>query len=183
VTGKTAVFLDRDGVLCEAIVRDDGKPYAPTRFEDFALVADGAQQVARLRAAGLLALVFTNQPEIANGLLQPAELERMHAVLRTQMAVDDIYVCPHGKNDGCACHKPLPGMLTAAAREWRVDLEQSFVIGDRWRDIDAGRAVGCFTVLLERPYSACTTANVAVADLASAVDLVLDRVGRKPWNT
>lgn len=171
---KRAVFLDRDGVLCEAIVRN-GRAYAPTALEDFRLAEDAAAQVARLREAGFVCLVFTNQPELARGMLAPDTLEAMHRLLREQIAVDGVYICPHDPADGCECHKPKPEMLHAAAKQWPLSLPDSFVIGDRWRDVDAGRSAGCFTILLERSYSACSTADACVADLAAAVDLVLAR--------
>jgi len=102
-------------------------------------------------------------------------LDRMHAQLRAAVGVDDILVCGHLDDDDCACRKPRPGMLEAAARKWAIDLPASFVVGDRWRDIEAGRAVGCYTVLIERPYSECRDADARVADLAAAVDAVLAR--------
>lgn len=175
--GKRAVFLDRDGVLVEAIVRADGKAYAPTALADFTLVANAAAQVGRLREAGLLCIVFTNQPELANRLLEPSVLEEMHRALRTAVPVHDIYVCPHDKSEGCRCHKPATGMLVDAAEAWGIDLARSFVIGDRWRDIGAGKAAGCYSVLLERPYSACDDADLRVQTLVDAVDAVLSRLG------
>lgn len=173
---KRAVFLDRDGVLAEAIVRDN-RAVAPTRLEDFVLVPEAGEQVARLRAARLVCLVFTNQPEIARGLLDRAVLDMMHERLREAVPVDDVLVCPHDPTDDCACHKPKVGMLLDAAERYELDLAQSFVIGDRWRDVDAGRAAGCYSILIDRPYSACRTADACAADLAGAVDLVLARVG------
>jgi D-glycero-D-manno-heptose 1,7-bisphosphate phosphatase len=173
---KRAVFLDRDGVLAEAIVRNN-RAVAPTRLEDFVLVSDAGEQVARLRAAGLVCLVFTNQPEIARGLLDPAVLDVMHERLRAAVSVDEIYVCPHDPTDDCACHKPKIGMLLDAAERYQLDLARSFVVGDRWRDVDAGRAAGCYSILIERPYSACPIADACAADLVEAVDLVLAHLG------
>jgi D-glycero-D-manno-heptose 1,7-bisphosphate phosphatase len=140
-------------------------------------VADAVEQVARLRAAGLLCILFTNQPELASGELAADTLAAMHRQLRAAVPLDVLYVCPHASSAGCACHKPAPGMLHAAAARWDIDLAASFVIGDRWRDIGAGRAVGCYTVLLGRPYSACEDADARVDTLAAAVDVVLARVG------
>jgi D-glycero-D-manno-heptose 1,7-bisphosphate phosphatase len=169
---RRAAFLDRDGVLAQEIVRD-GKAYAPTVLEDFHLVPDAAKQVDRLQAAGLKCVVFTNQPEVARGLLARETLEAMHARLVDEVAVDDILVCPHDSDLVCMCRKPKPGMLHTAAERWGVSLPTSFVIGDRWRDIEAGRAVGCYTVLLSRPYSECSTADASVETLGEAVDVVL----------
>src|SRR5207248_10850670 len=103
-----------------------------------------AELVARLRTAGLVCVVFTNQPEVARGVIAPGVLDAMHDKLRVAVPVDDIYVCPHDGGEGCACRKPRPGMLRAAAARWDVSLADSFVVGDRWRDVDAGRAVGCY---------------------------------------
>ena len=170
---RRAVFLDRDGVLAEAIVWADGKPYAPTRVEDFVLVPEAPEQVQRLRDAGFLCIVFTNQPELANGELASSDLDAMHRTMRAALPLDDVYVCPHDKSEGCRCHKPATGMLDDAAARWDVDLATSFVIGDRWRDIGAGRAAGCCSILLDRPYSACELADARVQTLTEAVELVL----------
>jgi D-glycero-D-manno-heptose 1,7-bisphosphate phosphatase len=170
---RRAVFLDRDGVLAEAIVRADGKSYAPTRVDDFVLVPEAAAQVQRLREAGFLCIVFTNQPELANGELAASDLDAMHRAMCVAIPLDDVYVCPHDKSEGCRCHKPATGMLDDAAVRWDVDLATSFVIGDRWRDIGAGRAAGCYSILLDRPYSACDVADARVQTLTEAVELVL----------
>jgi D-glycero-D-manno-heptose 1,7-bisphosphate phosphatase len=170
---RAAVFLDRDGVLAEAIVRADGKVYAPTHVEDFVVVSEAAEQVARLRAAGFLCILFTNQPELANGLLLQADLDEMHRRLRAAVPLDDVYVCPHDKAEGCRCHKPATGLIDDAVARWGIDLAASYVIGDRWRDVEAGRAAGCYSILIERPYSAASRADARVGTLEEAVDTVL----------
>ena len=170
---RRAVFLDRDGVLAEAIVRADGSSYAPTRVEEFVLVPGAGQQVQRLREAGFIAIVFTNQPELASGELKPPDLEAMHRRMRAAIPLDDVYVCPHDKSEGCRCHKPSIGMIEDAVSRWEIDLARSYVIGDRWRDVEAGRAAGCYSILIERPYSRATWASIRVATLAEAVDAAL----------
>ncbi len=167
------MFLDRDGVLAEAIVRTDGKAYAPTRVEDFVLVPEAGAQVQRLRDAGFLCIVFTNQPELSNGELLYADLETMHRQLAAAVPLDDIYICPHDKSEGCRCHKPSTGMLDDAVERWGVDLATSYVVGDRWRDVDAGRNAGCYSILIERSYSAATWASARVATLTEAAEAVL----------
>ncbi len=173
---RRAVFLDRDGVLNEAIVRG-GRAYAPVTLDEFRLVADSAVQVARLREAGLVCIVFTNQPEVARGVLPREVLDAMHSRLRTTAAVDDVFVCEHDPAAGCECHKPRPGLIHQAATRWDISLPASFVIGDRWRDVEAGRAAGCYTVLIQRSYSQCSTADAYVPDLGQAVDVVLKQLG------
>lgn len=171
---RKAVFLDRDGVLVEALVRDN-RAYAALTLDEFRLCPDAGPQVARLKAAGLLPIVFTNQPEVARGALALATLDGMHQRLRAGVGVADIFVCPHDDTADCACRKPRPGMLHAAAAKWGLDLRACHVIGDRWRDIEAGRRAGCHTVLLNRSYSGCDSADRSVAGLAEAVDCVLSR--------
>ena len=173
---KRAVFLDRDGVLVREIVLD-GIARAPLRLEDFLILDDAGEQVDRLHRAGFHCVVFTNQPEVSRGLLSPELLDDMHRRLSDVTAVDDILVCPHDDRDGCACRKPRPGMLLEAARRAEINLGDSFVVGDRWRDVDAGRSVGCYSILIERPYSNCSTAHACVTNLGSAVDLILARSG------
>jgi len=172
---RRAVFLDRDGVLVDTFVRDN-RAYAALTLEDFRVCEDSRAQVARLRAAGLLPIVFTNQPEVARGTLDPTVLERMHARLRADVSVADIFVCPHDDGSDCACRKPRPGMLHAAAAKWGLDLAACLVVGDRWRDIEAGqRARVRATVLIDRAYAEECRArpDARVASLADAADWIL----------
>jgi D-glycero-D-manno-heptose 1,7-bisphosphate phosphatase len=175
---RRAVFLDRDGVLVQEIVRDDGQAYAPTELADFHLVPEAAAEVKRLRQEQFMCVVVTNQPEVARGLLALDVLDDMHRRLRATIPVDDVIVCPHVDDDACACRKPKPGMLRAAAERLDIDLSKSFLVGDRWRDIGAGRAVGCQTVLIERPYSNCASADAVVQTLPEAVDWIVSRSSR-----
>jgi D-glycero-D-manno-heptose 1,7-bisphosphate phosphatase len=142
-------------------------------LEEFVLLPEAAEAVAQVRQAGFLAVVVTNQPEIARGQLSWETLNRMHQRLRDSLAVDALYVCPHDESQGCGCHKPRPGLLWQAARVWNLDLSSSFLIGDRWRDIDAGRAVGCYTILVERPYSGAVEADSRASDVYAAVQQIL----------
>lgn len=177
-----AVFLDRDGVIVETLVRDK-RAYAPARLDEFRVTPGADRQVGRLREAGLLPIVFTNQPDVGRGVITQATLATMHERLRAAVPVEDILVCLHARDGECECRKPKAGMLREAAARWDVDLGRSFVIGDRWRDIEAGRAAGCYTVLIERAYSACRRADAAVPDLATAVDVVLARAGGRSWSS
>ena len=146
-----AVFLDRDGVINEAVVRE-GRPYPPNRVEDLRVVPDAVEALARLKAAGFLLLVVTNQPDVAKGTQSRGAVEAIHAALRAALPIDDFFVCWHDDRDACSCRKPKPGLLLDAAARYSIDLPASFMVGDRWRDIDAGAAAGCRTVLIERDY-------------------------------
>jgi D-glycero-D-manno-heptose 1,7-bisphosphate phosphatase len=146
-----AVFLDRDGVLNRAFVRD-GKPYPPAGLEEFEILPGVVQAANALHSAGFRLIVVTNQPDVSKGTQSREVVERMHARLREVLPIDDIRTCYHADNDNCDCRKPKPGMLIAAAREHNLDLCASFMVGDRWRDVEAGRTAGCRTIFIDRNY-------------------------------
>ena len=168
---RPAVFLDRDGVLNEVVPRD-GQPGSPRSVAELKLAAD-LSAVTRLTDAGLLVFIITNQPDIARGHTTTAELERMMALLREHVHIDDYRVCPHQDADGCDCRKPRPGMLHDLARGWHVALDRSFVIGDMWRDVEAARAAGCTSVLIRRDYNAGAQSDLTADSLTGAVAAVL----------
>ena len=169
-----AVFFDRDGVLNRSDVRD-GKPYAPRRYVDVDVYPEVAPQLSRLRAAGFILVVVTHQPDIGNGLVDPAEVARMNDRLRHELPVADVYCCPHTRSDDCACRKPRPGMLVEAASRFGIALPHSFMVGDRAGDIQAGIAAGCRTVFIDRAYAEETPvgADWNVGSLSDAVNLIL----------
>jgi len=166
--------LDRDGVLNRADVRD-GKPYGPRTVHDFRLLPGVSAAVQRLRDAGFLVIVVTNQPDIGNGLIDRGVVEAMHSDLRRQVLVDAIEMCPHRDADGCECRKPKPGLLVSAAQRLAIDLRRSFLVGDRAKDILAGRAAGCYTVFVNRGYwePKPTQADAIVRSLPAAVRRIL----------
>ena len=146
-----AVFIDRDGVINRAVIRD-GKPFAPARPEDVELLPGVPEALRDLHDAGFRLIVTTNQPDVAAGRMTRDDVEAIHARMRATLPLDDVRVCYHVDADNCDCRKPKPGMLLDAAREWNIDLERSIMVGDRWRDVDAGRAAGCRTILVESGY-------------------------------
>lgn len=172
---SAAVFLDRDGVLNDIVVRD-GRPGSPRSLEEFAPAPD-LSDASRLGAAGLLVFVISNQPDVARGLVAPSLMITMLERIRTVVPVDDFRICMHDDADGCDCRKPKPGMILDLAQFWRVELRRSFVIGDTWRDMDAARAAGCRSILLRRPYNAGVAADAYAETLNAAVDLVLEQYG------
>jgi D-glycero-D-manno-heptose 1,7-bisphosphate phosphatase len=171
---RRAVFLDRDGTLNETAVVD-GVPKPPTRAEDLRLLPGVREAVDRLRAAGLLLVVATNQPDVARGTLERERVEEMHTLLHQILPLDDVLCCYHDDPDRCACRKPRPGLLVDAAQRFRVDLPASFMVGDRWRDVEAGRQAGCTTILLARSYSEASRSrpDYQADDLAEATDIIL----------
>ena len=149
---RRAVFLDRDGVINRAVVRD-GKPYPPSDADHAEVLPGVAAALGRLRAAGYLLIVVTNQPDVARGTQSRAAVEAIHARLASELPIDDFRVCYHDDADGCDCRKPSPGLMFSAAKTYDIDLEASLMIGDRWRDIVAGQRAGCRTVFVDHGYA------------------------------
>ena len=175
---RRAVFLDRDGVLNEPVVRA-GKPHPPSTLAEFRLYPEAARVCRALRDAGFVLLVVTNQPDVARGTQRKEVVETFHQVLRSELGVDDIFGCFHDDADRCECRKPRPGLLLAGAQHWDVDLAGSFLIGDRWRDVEAGRTAGTTTVFIDRGYaeSLRSPPTVTVRSLEEAAAFILRRDG------
>lgn len=174
---RPAVFLDRDGVLNRALVRD-GKPHTPASLDEFELVPGIAVTLLDLKARGFALFVVTNQPDVARGNQTRAVIDAMHASLASSLPIDDIFVCYHDDADHCACRKPLPGLLFEAQRKHNIDLARSFVVGDRWRDIDAGHAAGCTTILIDYGYrepKPQRPPDAVVKSLREAADWIIAR--------
>jgi D-sedoheptulose 7-phosphate isomerase len=174
---RSAVFFDRDGVLNEAVVRD-GKPHPPAAPADLRIPAGTAQALARLKERDFLLLVVSNQPDVARGTQRRAAVEEMGRRLRAELPLDDVLTCYHDDQDGCDCRKPRPGLMTRAAQRYGIDLSRSYLVGDRWRDIDAGVNAGCKTVWIDRDYVEQAPASVPdarVRSLPEAVDWILTR--------
>ena len=148
-----AVFLDRDGVLNRAFIHDDGRSHPPASSDELEILPGVAKACMALRQAGFLLIVVTNQPDVARGTQSRDVVEAVNGALRRQIPIDDIRVCYHDDVDDCACRKPRPGLLLEAASDWGIDLTKSFMVGDRWKDVEAGRRAGCKTVLIKRVYS------------------------------
>lgn len=176
-----AAFLDRDGVLNQATVRN-GRPYAPQTLEDFVILTEASAAVGRLKDAGYLVIVATNQKDVGEGLMSRDTLDAMHARLAQVISVDDIRVCTC--IDECPCYKPNPGMLLEAARDWNIDLSASVMIGDRWRDVGAGKNAGCRTIFIDRGYTEALrdTPDLVATDLADAVDKLLSSLSTPRGN-
>ena len=169
-----AVFLDRDGVI-NANVERDGKPVAPTSLAEFQILPGVAEAARRLKAGGFLLIVVTNQPDVATGRTSKATMEAMHAEISKQMPIDDFMICQHTDANHCACRKPKPGLILQAAEKHSIDLPSSTVVGDRWRDILAGQAAGCRTILVDwgYPQDKPTAADRTVRSLTEATDFIL----------
>jgi D-glycero-D-manno-heptose 1,7-bisphosphate phosphatase len=175
VPGKRAVFLDRDGVINQAIIRD-GKPHPPSGVDELKIVVGAVDALRDLKQAGFLLIVVTNQPDIARGTQSRVALDAIHKALSEALPLDDFFVCPHDDSNQCDCRKPLPGLLLRAAEKYDVDMSRSFMIGDRWRDVDAGASAGCATVWIDYVYRErlpATEPSATVDSIRAAADWIL----------
>jgi D-glycero-D-manno-heptose 1,7-bisphosphate phosphatase len=183
--GKRCVFLDRDGVLIQPLMRE-GRPYPPACVDEFQLYDDVLAGCTRLKEAGFLLVVVTNQPDVGRGTQSRTAVEAINKKLSDVIPLfDRIEVCFHAGSDygePCACRKPKPGMLLRAAELLGIDLPSSYLIGDRWRDVDCARAVGCKAIFIDRGYSEQLRQppDVTVNTFAAAVTAILCATGRAP---
>jgi D-glycero-D-manno-heptose 1,7-bisphosphate phosphatase len=171
------VFLDRDGVLNRTRVQGT-VTHPPRNVEEVQLLPGVAEALALLAGAGLRLVVVTNQPDVARGLQTMEAAEEINRHVLGQLPLDAIRACYHDDADSCTCRKPQPGLLIEAARDYGIDLEHSFMVGDRWSDIAAGQAAGCLTYLIDGPYNQrerCRP-DFVVADLSEAARLILEAI-------
>jgi transaldolase len=175
---KRAVFLDRDGVINRAVVRD-GKPFPPRRADEVEIIDGVAAALERLRQAGFLLIVVTNQPDVARGTQSREAVEAINERIAGTLPIDEIVTCYHDEGDECRCRKPQPGLLRDAAVRYGVDLGASFLIGDRWRDIEAGQRAGCTCYFIDYGYAERQPEPpfTRVRSLADAATIVLAHNG------
>ena len=149
---RRAVFLDRDGVLNRSVVRN-GKPYPPNSPEEIEILPGVEDGLRLLHRAGYLLIGATNQPDVARGKQRQIVVEKINQILLDSLPLLEIRVCYHDDPDECNCRKPLAGLLLQAAEAHNIDLAKSFMVGDRWKDIEAGRRAGCTTILIDYGYN------------------------------
>ena len=175
MSGRPAVFLDRDGILNRALVRD-GKPYTPARLEDVEILPGALPSLQRLADHGYILIGITNQPDVARGIQSRQVVEAINAFIQSHLPVREIFVCYHDDADGCNCRKPQPGLILQAAKKYGLDLSSSWMVGDRWKDIAAGRSLGLQTVFIDYHYHEPfqgTPAHHTIADMANLADTIL----------
>lgn len=184
---RPAVFLDRDGVINRPVVRA-GLPYPPGTVEEFDIYEDVPEGCRRLKAAGFVLVVATNQPDVGRGTQSREQVEAIHATMRAALPeIERVEVSydPGGAGIAAPRRKPAPGMLLDAAGALGIELTRSFMIGDRWRDIDCGHAANCRTIFLDRGYreELRTVPDWTVGSFAEAVAIILDAAHGSPANT
>ena len=170
-----AVFLDRDGVLIKTNIIN-GKPYAIRSINEFQLIEDAQEQLNILKRLGYILIVVTNQPDVKRGLTSKKTLEQINKKLELLLPIDQIRVCVEEENENTGYYKPKPGMLVDAAKEYNIDLKNSFIIGDRWRDIGAGFNAGCKTIFIDYQYLEILPIkpNYIVKSITKAVEIIVN---------
>ncbi|MEZ5405584.1 MAG: HAD-IIIA family hydrolase [Verrucomicrobiia bacterium] len=148
-TQVRAIFLDRDGVLNVPLIKE-GKPYPPQTLEAFEIYPEAVEACHLLKKQGFLLIVVTNQPDVERGTQFKPVIEAMHSKMNQLLPLDHIEVCYDSGNTASDFRKPAPGMILKTAKLFNVDLSQSFMIGDRWRDIDCGYNANCKTIFINQ---------------------------------
>ena len=154
------------------VFHDSDKPSSPWRFEEFKFVPGIKKPLEDLFSTGYYLFVVTNQPDISRGYIEEGTTEKINEMIFESLPIHDILVCPHDDKHQCQCRKPKSGMLIELSKKWGVDLEKSFLIGDNWKDIDAGKAAGLTTILLDAPYNKKIFSDFRVNNLESTVKLI-----------
>ena len=149
---KKSVFLDRDGVINKVYIKD-GLPESPNSLNELKIIPGVRESIIKLKKLNFICLMVTNQPNVSRKKIDKNSVIQMNNFLKNEISLDDIFVCYHDDSDNCNCRKPKPGLLLQAGKKWDVDFKKSFMIGDRWRDIQAGEKVGCKTIFLDYKYN------------------------------
>ena len=174
VNRKPAVFLDRDGVINRSILVN-GTPTAPNRYEDIEILPNVQESIARLTLSNYHVVVITNQPDVERGLISKNQINAINSAICDLVGIKYSYICYHDDSNKCNCRKPKPGNIFKAAFDLKIDLKKSFMIGDRWRDIDAGQKAGCkcFFIDYKYPDIAPKMPYIEVKSLTEAFNLIV----------
>jgi len=169
---KRAIFIERDAILNEVRIGPKHQ-ISPLTMEEFKIIAEAEPALRKLKSAGFLLIATTNQPGLSRGYQSRRELDRMHDALRRTFPLDDIMVCPHDESDHCPCRKPRPGLLVEASFKWHVNLDQSYVISDKWQDSEAARTAGCTSLLIKSAYNGNAHHDFVLPDLNAILGKIL----------
>ena len=177
---RKAIFLDRDGVINKTFIKND-LPFSPPSFNELKILTGVKESIFRLQKLNFICLVVTNQPDVSRGKIKKKTVIKMNNYLKDEIKLDDIFVCYHDDHDNCKCRKPNPGLLLDAVKKWDIDLKKSYMIGDRWRDIEAGKSVGCKTIFIDYNYKETKpkNPNFTTDSLLNSVYIIEKLQGKK----
>ena len=168
-----AIFLDRDGVINNIIV-SNGLPLSPLKFEEFKILPGVRESISKLKKLNFFCILVTNQPDVSRGKIKKDTVIKMNEYLKKELSLNDVFACFHDDKDNCQCRKPKPGLILDATKKWNINLNKSYMIGDRWKDIDAGTVSGCKTIFIDNKYneSIKSKPNYVSKDLFNAVKII-----------
>ena len=179
---KKAVFLDRDGVINKAFIKN-GLPESPNSLSELEILPRVKESILRLKKLNFICLLVTNQPNVTRGKIDKSTVIKMNNFLKKKIQLDDIFVCYHDDKDHCNCRKPKPGLLLKAGKKWNVDYKQSFMIGDQWRDIQAGKNAGCKTIYLDYNYKDIKPQNPSfITDTLLNAVYIIEKIQNRKFN-
>ena len=147
-----AVLLDRDGVINEAVVKEM-RPFPPNNLEELKIIAGVEEALINLSNKGFKLIVVTNQPDVKRGKTSLEQVNKINIYLQEILPIDAIYCCFHDDQDNCNCRKPKPGLIEKAYDEFSINSSETYMVGDRWRDVEAGFAAGCRTFFIDYGYN------------------------------
>ena len=167
---RRAIFLDRDGTLNKPFIKN-GLPFSPPSFNEFEILPGVKESLLKLKKLNFVCLLITNQPDVSRGKIKKKTVIQMNNFLKREVKLDDIFVCYHDDHNNCECRKPKPGLILNAKKKWDIDLNKSYMIGDRWKDVQAGINAGCKTVFINNNYKETkeVKANFITDSLLNAV--------------
>ncbi len=168
-----AVFLDRDGVVNKALVVN-GTPFSPRLLQEVEIVEEVSNCVIRLKKLGFKIAIVTNQPDIARAKTTLSKVNEIHDFITEETGITNFFICPHDDSDNCECRKPKIGLLLQAATRLKIDLKRSYLIGDRWKDIEAGQSAGCKSIFINNNYleKAPKLPYIEVKSLSEATQII-----------
>ena len=175
--GSKAVILDRDGVI-NTVTVIDGIPQPPRGLSDLQLLPGVSKAIKKLKKAGFLVFCLSNQPEVSRGSIKQEDVAQISEYLTSELGIMEVFVCHHDDKDACICRKPKPGGINYFVEKYSLDRSQSFMVGDRWKDIDAGISAGCRTIFIESDYAEDKPSNqdFSVKSLDEAVLIVIGEI-------
>ena len=151
-TKKRGIFLDRDGVINQVVMKD-GCPFPPDNLDELVIFPRVYEELTEFKKRGWSLFIVTNQPDVARGLTSKTKVQQINRYIDDYLPVDEILTCFHDDDDECLCRKPKPGLILQAAKKYGINLTSSFMIGDRWKDIEAGKSAGCSTIYIDYGYN------------------------------
>ena len=155
---RVAIFLDREGTLNKAYIKN-GLPISHPSFNKFKILPGVKNSIIKLKKLGFLCLLITNQPDVSRKKIKKNVVKKMNNFIKKKIKLDDVFVCYHDDKHNCNCRKPKPGLLLDGSRKWNINLKESYMIGDRWKDISAGVSAGCKTIFINNKYKELTPQN------------------------